>query len=90
MVAGKQDATLAEVQDGEGIHAVKQREYGFAVFLVEMDQHFAVAGQMEAVPTATEVCGKFAKVVDLPVEGSPNGAIFVRKGLTAVGNVHEG
>lgn len=83
-VAGEHDAPLARVPDREGEHPVEAVDHGGAEVFVEVDEHLGVGVRAEGV-APFEFAAERAEVVDLAVEGDPDGPVLVGHGLVPGG-----
>src|SRR5918993_4439967 len=86
---GKESLGL-RIPDGEGEHTPEACETSLSITLVQLEQHFRVAGCAEPVSGSFELRPKFPVVVDLAIEGDPAGSIITAEGLAAGAKVDDG
>src|SRR5208282_3795028 len=68
------------VPNGESKHAAQLFDATVAVFLVEVEDDFGIAGRAEVMAARGELWAEFIGVVALAVVGDPYGGIFVAHG----------
>ena len=76
-VASQGQPLAGDVPDRQGEHPVELADEFGAVILVKMDQAFGVGAGPEGVTSGEESGSKLGIVVDLAVEGDPDGPVLV-------------
>ena len=82
-VAGEEEPALVPVPDGEGEHPAQPLGKLFAPLFVAVDQDLGVAVALEDVALGDELPLEIEEVVDLAVEGDPDGPVLVGHRLRA-------
>src|SRR5258706_16457953 len=85
----EQQPLARAIPDGQREHALQVGDPGLALFLMEVDDHFRVAGGPEAMAGRLEAAAKLLKVVELAVEPRPDRPVFFRDRLVAAGAVDD-
>ena len=85
MVCGQQHAAMAIVPDGEGKHAAQLLHYFSAPLLIAVDDDFSIGVGTEGVSGGNQLRAQFLEVVNLAIEGDPDGLIFIAHGLMSGG-----
>ena len=88
-VPRQEEAPPVRVPDGEGEHPPEPGQAVFPVLLVGVEDDLRVARRGEAVPLALQLGAELLEVIDLPVEGDPDGAVLVAHRLVAAGEVDD-
>ena len=81
MVGGQQHAAMAIVPDGEGKHAAQLLHHFSAPLLIAVNNDFSIGMGAEGVSGGNQLRAQFLKVINLAVEGDPDGFIFIAHGL---------
>ena len=82
-IAREEQPLAPRVPDGEREHPVDALRKRFAPLLVPVDEHLGVAVAAEHVSVRNQLGAQMQVVVDLAVEGDPDGPVLVRHRLGA-------
>src|SRR5207249_11441533 len=77
-IPGQQQASLAGVRKREGEYPVEPGESGRALILVRMDHNLGVRVRPEDVAPGLQIATEIGEVIDLPVVGELETAVFGR------------
>src|SRR5262249_2198616 len=88
-VPGEQQASLADVPQGEGEHATQVGDAGVTPLLPPMNNDLGVRGGPEVVTALLELGPERVKVVDLSVEDDHLAAIFIEDRLITRGQIDD-
>ncbi len=84
-IAGEQEPVLARIEERKGEHSGQAPHAIGPVFLVQMEDHLAVALRAERVPLGQKLLPELPEVVDLPVRHQRDAAVLVAHRLIRLG-----
>jgi hypothetical protein len=70
-VTGQEELAVRGIPDSKGPLSVEALHKTFALFLVEMKEHFGVGARGESMPLLDEFIAELDEVEDLSIEGDP-------------------
>src|SRR6185437_8060044 len=81
MIARQDHAMAIHVVKGKREHAIQLANEALSILPVCVNEHLGVAMGAKPVAEPEEPLGQLPVVVDFPVEGDPNRAVFIRQRL---------
>jgi hypothetical protein len=84
-IAGEQKAVAARVEQRKGKHSVQAPHALEPVFLVQMEDHLAIAPRAKRVSPGQQLRSEFPEVVDLAVRDQRDAAVLVAHRLIGLG-----
>src|SRR5690349_8696569 len=85
MIGGQEHAPAALVPEGEGKHPAQAANHVTAPLLITVHNHFSVSVRTKLMASRYQFGAQLLEVVDLAVEGDPDGLILIAHGLMAGG-----